>query len=322
MFNRIRISRGTAMPCCIVLSLPWAPTLSGQSSGYLFQLPGANIPGSRFFGFIYDSNPFAPLVDKSGPLSATQVLAKPDGSKFYFIGSGSGGVQSIDSSFGTFRSVNGILGTPTAAAMTPDGKYLLIGGADLYIVDTSTDTVLSNTANITGSVGSIAISRDSKTAWVLANSAFGSQVVAVNLTNRTKIGQSLSLPFGGATSIALSPLGLLYVAEINRVYEIDPSTLAITPNGEIQIVATPGNMHFSPDGTTLYFVNLTPNTGGQSIRKIALAGHNVTTWPPFTGNPPPVYDDCYIVSNNRIFAYSSSTTTLWDITPAPAGRSG
>ena len=143
---------------CLVASFCLALGINafGQSSGYLFQLPGANVPGSRFFAFVYDSNPFSPLVDKSGPLSATQVLAKPDGTKFYFIGTGTGGVQSIDGGFNTFRSVNGILGNPTAAAITPDGKYLLVGGADLYIVDTSNDTVLANTANITGTVSGIA----------------------------------------------------------------------------------------------------------------------------------------------------------------------
>ena len=325
---------------CLVASfcLALGITAFGQSSGYLFQLPGANVPGSRFFAFVYDSNPFSPLVDKSGPLSATQVLAKPDGTKFYFIGTGSGGVQSIDSGFNTFRSVNGILpntsGTITAAAMTPDGKYLLVGGADLYIVDTATDTVLANTANITGAnITGFAISRDSKTAWVLTNSAaFPSQVIAVNLTNRQRLfSQAYSLPFGGATSIALSPLGLLYVALINRIYEIDPATLNQTsvvatnclglpvPCSEIQITATPGNMHFTPDGTTMFFVNLTPNTGGQSINKLTLAGHNIATWPPYTGNPPPVFDDVYVVSNSRVFAFSSATTTLWDITPAPLG---
>lgn len=329
MFNR-QVSLVARL--CLVASfcLALGVNASGQSSGYLFQLPGANVAGSRFFGFVYDANPLSPLVDKSGPQSATQVLAKPDGTKFYFIGTGTGGVQSIDGGFGTFRSVNGILGNPTAASMTPDGKYLLVGASDLYIVDTSTDTVIPNTANITGTINSIAISRDSKTAWVLTSSAFGSQIVTVGLTSQTRLYQPYSMPFGGALSLSLSPLGLLYVAEINRIYEIDPATLGQAQNGanclgltspclEIQITATPGNLHFTPDGSTLFFVNSTPNTGGQSIFKITLSGHSVTSWPPFTGNPPPVYDDCYVVSNTRVFAFSSASTTLWDITPSPLG---
>src|SRR5690349_5535373 len=126
----------SAAKLCLVAALVMAaiPTASGQPSGYLFQLPGPNVPGSRFFSFIADANPFTPFVDKSGPQSASQVLAKPDGTKFYFIGSGAGGVQSIDNTFGTFRSVNGITGTATAAAITPDGKYLLVGGTDLFVV--------------------------------------------------------------------------------------------------------------------------------------------------------------------------------------------
>jgi uncharacterized protein (TIGR03437 family) len=319
MFNRY-VSLVARLCLVALVCLAMGATAFAQSSGYLFQLPGANVPGSRFFGFVYDANPFSPAVDKSGPLSATQVIAKPDGTKFYFIGSGSGGVQSIDKGFNTFQSINGILGNATTAAITPDGKFLLVGGASLYIIDTSNDTVLSNTANITGTITSIAISRDSKTAYVLSNSAFGSAVYGVNLTNRTAaFSLPYNVPFGGATSIALSPLGLLYVAEINRLYEVDPTTLTQTANGEIDLVATPGNLHFTPDGQYVFFVNLTPNTGGQSILKVALSGHSVTTWPPFTGNPPPAYSDCYVISNTRVIAFSPSTTTLWDITPSPLG---
>jgi uncharacterized protein (TIGR03437 family) len=316
----------TAKLCLVAgLLLAALPAAYSQPTGYLFQLPGPNVPGSRFFSFIGDANPFTPLVDKNGPLSANQVLAKPDGTKFYFIGAGTGGVQSIDNTFSTFRSVNGIVGSATAAAITPDGKYLLVGGSDLYIVDTSNDQVLANTANITGTITGFAVSRNSKTAYVLTNSAFGSQVIAVNLSTRARdvtVGGAqgkYDLPFGGATSILLSPLGLLYVAEVNRVYEVDPTTLTQTPNGEIDIVATPGPLHATPDGTTIYFVNTTPETGGQSILKLTVTGHNITTWPPFTGTTPPHFDDAYIAGNARVFAYSSQTTTLWDITTSPLG---
>jgi uncharacterized protein (TIGR03437 family) len=319
MFNR-HVSLVARLCLVALVCLAVGATAFAQSSGYLFQLPGANVPGSRFFGFVYDANPFSPAVDKSGPLSATTVIAKPDGTKFYFIGQGSGGVQSIDSGFNTFQSINGILGNVATATITPDGKYLLLGGDNFYIVDTSNDTVLSNAANVTGAITSIAVSRDSKTAYVLTNSAFGSSVFGVNLTNRTAaFSLPYNVPFGGATSISMSPLGLLYVAEINRLYEVDPKTLTLTPNGEIDLVATPGNLHFTPDGQYVFFVNLTPNTGGQSILKVALSGHSVTSWPPFTGNPPPVYSDCYVISNSRVLAFSPSTTTLWDITPSPLG---
>ena len=333
MFNR---SVSLVARLCLVASFCLALSINafGQTSGYLFQLPGPNIPGSVFSAFAYDSNNLGvPLVNKNGPLSATQVIAKPDGTKFYFIGSGSNGVQSIDSGFNTFSSLNGIkpnnAGAITAATITPDGKYLLVGGDTLYIVDTSTDTVLANTANISGGIASIAISRDSKTAWVLTNSAFGGgQVIAVNLTNRQRLITSpLNLPFGGATSIVLSPLGLLYVGEPQHIYEIDPVAFAITSNGDIAgFQASPGNLHFSPDGQSLYFVNLTPTLGnGGSILKVTLATHAVSAWPTTAGTTPPAFFDCYVVSNSRILAFAQGNTanpstdpgTLWEITASP-----
>ena len=77
-------ARGRGLFALATLSLATAVTAFGQPNGLLFQLPGPNISGSRFFGFVSDANPFTPFVDKSGPQSATQVIAKPDGTKFYF----------------------------------------------------------------------------------------------------------------------------------------------------------------------------------------------------------------------------------------------
>ena len=302
-----------------------------SGAGYVFELPGPTIAGAHFQAFGYNANPFNAIFDALGPTSADQVVALPDGSKFYMLGAGGGGLESIDPAFTTFRSINGIAGTACTIALTPNGKYLLIASAltcpsvnntgtssILYILDTSNDSIVSNSVTLTGVVQMFAISQDSSTAWILGNSAFGSSVIAMNMGTRAQIGTAFSLPFGGATSISLSPLGLLYVTEVNRIYEINPATLTVTSNGEIPIVATPGTLRYTPDGTTAYVVNSTPGLGGVSLLKLNLSTHAVATWPIFnSGITPPTFDDVFPVSSSRVLAFSSANTTLWDVTPSP-----
>jgi uncharacterized protein (TIGR03437 family) len=323
----------------LVACLCWASLATygdaTSGAGYIFELPGPTIAGSHFQGFGYNANPFNPIFDNQGPTSANKIVPMPDGSKFYMLGAGGGGLQSFDPSFTTPKSINGILaGTACTIAITPNGKYLLIASAltcpsannagttsSLYVLDTSNDTILPNTITLTGVVQAFAVSQDSKTAWILGNTTFGnlSSIIAMNMTNRTEIGIPYNLPFGGATSLTLSPMGLLYCTLGNRIYEIDPGTLQVTSTGEIPINALgPGPLRYTPDGQSAYLVNSSPQLGGVSILKINLVTHAVATWPLFnSGVTPPVFDDVYPVSNGEIFAFSSLNTTLWDITASP-----
>ena len=54
-----------------------------------------------------------------GPLGAYQVLGKPDGSKFYILGTSQGALQTVDSTFSGFRLINGLPSVPTAMAISP-----------------------------------------------------------------------------------------------------------------------------------------------------------------------------------------------------------
>src|ERR1700730_16291336 len=73
----------------------------GQGAGYLFQLSGSASPNGNYYPYLETANPFNPVVGNAlGPSGVTQVISKPDGSKFYLMGtSGANALQSVNSSF-------------------------------------------------------------------------------------------------------------------------------------------------------------------------------------------------------------------------------
>jgi uncharacterized protein (TIGR03437 family) len=322
----------------ILLFLSALATAFGQNNqgvSFLLQQPGALSNAGSFTVYNEFANPLNPLASPTGPAGFSLAIAKPSGAGFYMIGVGV--IESIDGAFATApRVISGLAGPPTAAAITPDGKFLLVGATDagnnglLYTVDTVTDQVVGNAIPLLGppqpQVGSgvttpfcpscfIAVSEDSRTAYVLTNTGIGSRLASINLVTRAQI-SSLVLS-GGATSVALSPQGLLYITATNIIYEINPTTLAITPSGQIQLFFTPFRLHFTPDGANAYAVNLAPSSGG-SLIKLTIASHQTVTWPSFQqGSTPPTFDDLIIAGNNRIFATASGIQRLADVTPNP-----
>jgi hypothetical protein len=284
--------------------------------GYVFQLPGPNTSNGQIVGYPYAANPLSPGVNTLGPNGTYQIVPKPDGTGYYVLGAT---LQIANPTFSTFTSVNGIAATPTAVTPSPDGNFVVVGAGDVYVLSASTYQVLLDTTT-GGTVVGIAISQDSQNAYVLSNAPFGSLVTQINLKTLSKVGSPLQLT-GDATSIEFSPLGLLYVGAVNRVFEINPSTLTVTPNGTMTPNATPGKLHFTPDGTTMYFANTTSNVTGGSILQITLATYGIVSWPPPNGSTPTPIDDVLIAGNSRIFAISYSTTTLFDVSTSPLSLS-
>src|SRR5208282_1862223 len=90
--------------------------------GYLFQLPGQNSSSGQIYGYPYAANPLTATVSTTGPNGTYQIVAKPDGSGYYVLGTA---LQIATPGFPTngFISVNGIAATPTAVAASPDGNY-------------------------------------------------------------------------------------------------------------------------------------------------------------------------------------------------------
>lgn len=295
-------------------------------AGYVFQLPGRNTSNGQIYGYPYAANPLsnspsAGGVSSQGPNGTYQIVAKPDGSGYYVLGST---LQIANPSFTTFTSVNGISGTPAAVAVSPDGNFVVVGAGDVYVLSASSNQVLLDTTT-GGTVVGIAVSQDSRNAYVLTSVPNGSLVTQISLGNSPKKANTLQLNGeGNPTSIALSPLGLLYVGATNRVIEIDPSTLTATPNGTMTPNATPGPLHFTPDGTTMYFANTTSIASGGSggpIFQINLATYTFTGSPFGSGTSPAPIDDVIIAGNSRIFAISYSTSTLFDVSTSPLSLS-
>jgi uncharacterized protein (TIGR03437 family) len=313
MFNR-NVTLAAAV--CVAASV----AAFGQAgAGYVFQIPGSNTTNSQIVGYPYAANPLAPSINTLGPNGTYQIVAKPDGTGYYILGAT---LQIANPTFTTFTSVNGIAATPKALAASPDGNYAVVGAGDLYVLSASTYQVLLDTTT-GGTVVGIAISQDSQNAYVLTNAPNGSLVTQINLTTRAKVGSPLQLT-GGATSIALSPLGLLYVGAVNRLFEIDPTTLTVTPNGTMTPNATPGPLHFTPDGTTLYFANTTSSAAGGSggpIVQVVLATYALTSLAVTSGSSPVPVDDVIVAGNSRVFAISYALTTLFDVSTSPLGLS-
>jgi uncharacterized protein (TIGR03437 family) len=284
--------------------------------GYLFQLPGQNSSSNTpIYGYPYSANPLTPAINTLGPNGTYQIVAKPDGSGYYVLGNT---LQIANQNFSNFSTVNGIGNTPTAVAASPDGNYVVVGAGSVYVLSASSSTILYNTTT-NGTIVGIAISRDSKYAYVLSNGPGASYVYQINLQNKSVTAASPLVLTGNSTSISLSPLNFLYVTATNRIFEIDPVLLTVTNQGNMTPNGTPGPLRFTPDGTTAYCVNQTSNVSGGSIFQITLGTHSVAFWPTANPTTPTPLDDVIVAGNSRIFAVSYAASTLYDVVTAPLG---
>ena len=336
MFNRI-----IPTACvCLAVSLS-ASGQNNQGSGYVFELPGPTSASGQFYYSVGTATAFptSPTAAPSGPAGLFQIIPRPDGGQFYLVNPGN--LQTVDPTFTHFGNVT-LDQPPTAVTVTPDGKHVLVGTDQFYIIDATTNQSVANLPlpgppNFSSDQPSgsppcpscwIAVSPDSSTAYVLTNGS-NPKVTAFNLNTHTQITSppALSLPFADATGIAISPLGLLYVTAANRIYEINPATLTITPGGTVQLSFWPARLKFTPDGTTAFAVNYTPATGGESLMEFTPANYGVSYWPAFNailhpfvpGTPSPTFSDVFVASNSRAFALSSAnpSATLYDVSFSP-----
>src|SRR6516225_7064624 len=123
------LNRNVSLAVCLSLAAWSAFGQATSGARYVVELT-PNSTGTRFQGFSADANSQNPVIDSianPAPLpGVTQMIAKPDGSKFYVLAPT--GLQSISPAFSntSFKPVNGLSGTFNTMAISPDGKYLSV----------------------------------------------------------------------------------------------------------------------------------------------------------------------------------------------------
>lgn len=291
-----------------VLAFYLAAISSALHAQYVFFLPGAGSTNGNVQ--VFSANPFNFVFQPGGLTGSYNVVARPDGSKYYVIGSiGGQSVVPMDATFTpkapigniTQGVVCGSIPTCTGALITPDGRKLVVLAGNLQIVDTATDTTLiSGGINLQGQqLVDMAVSLDSTKLFVVA----GPNLYSIDL-NTFQVGSTpFSLP-GGGESVAVGPNGLVYATAVNRIYEIDPKTLTIRPNGTIPVNGLMTKPVFTPDGHYMFLVN---NTSVISLGIVVdLYTHAVLQpIPSQTVIPGLQLGRSYVVSNNKIIVTGS-----------------
>ncbi len=262
------------------------------------------------------------LFNSAGTFSANPaanlVLSTANGSKFYVISnSGSNTIMSVDSSFSNVQTVASLQQQATGALITPDGTRLIVAaGGDIQIYDISTDSSVASTGVAAPNAGNfvdVAASLDSKRVFGLAVTGSGSQLVAINLSSNTVAG-TVGVP-GIATAVSTGPNDLLYVSTNNLIMVVDPRTLNVIQ--QISVNGTPGKIVFTPDGTLALVPNLFPQSG-PALWVVSTASNTISFNIPETSfSANVILTKVFPVSSNRVLAYSSGSSTLYDISLNP-----
>lgn len=136
-----------------------------------------------------------------------------------------------------------------AAAITPDGRRLLVGargtttsGSGIDVIDTTTDTVSAG-FSVPSGPDSIAISADGATAYVSCR--FDNTVVAVNLDGGTPPASRSGID---TSSVALTPDGKTILSTAGYGQEVDILGVpGLTPRGYISTEYSPVALVVTPD---------------------------------------------------------------------------
>src|SRR6266404_1273041 len=186
---------------------------------------------------VYNNDSFGPVGSFGSAPAPFLVLANGPGTKYYVISkSPTNTVIVIDASnFSTLVTGRFNFGANAeAAAVSPDGKRLIVAAGKVHIIDLSTDIDLVPAGiPLTATVNDVAVGPDSTRAFLL----------------------------GRADS---------FVTAQNRMYEVDPKTLQ--QRAEIALNANPGKPVYTPDGKYAIFTNQSLNTG-TSLIVVDLAKH-------------------------------------------------
>jgi uncharacterized protein (TIGR03437 family) len=293
-----------------------AALMSSALARNVFVIP--NTTGTPQTISVLSGDNFVPVGTISNVANVFQAISTPSGDKVYLITRTASPAVIV---------VNGANFTPTgklfnfglapvAAAMTPDGRRLVVIADTVHIIDVATDTELNNgfSVAVPSTLADLAISPDSTMAYILSKpfSGASSQISILDLTtNNLAAVNPISIP-GQTTTLTIGPNGLLYATAPNNFYEIDPRTLQL--RADIGVSGTPGKPVFTSDGLGAVIANQTPSTGSQ-LSVVNLGSRQV-----FPISVPDLgfnsLDQLILGTNGHIFGFSSGTSTIFDITPS------
>ena len=170
---------------------------------------------------------------------------------------------------------------PKYVAVSPDGRLVVVTNwcsMDINLIDAATGKVTATIPSGGKYPRGIAISKDSRTAYV---ALMGSdRVIAVDLPSQ-KV-RDFAAPGARTRHLTLSPDGTrLYATNSgsNDIVEMDAATGAILR--KVIVGAEPRSMTVSPDGGALYVVNYNAAT----MSKIRTSDFTVVATVPTDGNP-------------------------------------
>jgi uncharacterized protein (TIGR03437 family) len=282
-------------------------------AGNVFVLPATPFDPSLP---VFLDNPLQSSTTLTATTGVVAVLGKPDGSKFYIVSAN--GTDTILVFNGTLTTVLRRINLGTAArtaALSPDGKRLLVLAGTLHVFDTTAaddaEMALVGTPDFGVNPMDLAVTLDSKRAYILSDDS--SRLTAFDLDTNRVAGDALDIT-GTPRGVAVAPTGVVYVSSTNRLIEIDPATGAL--RAEIPLNGFPGKPVFTPDGKYALLTNQLPASGLAFLIDLAtrqLAG----TLPTTTHVPELLLDQVASVDDTTFYAVSASTRELVRITVNP-----
>lgn len=254
----------------------------------------------------FTADPFAPA---GSGLAAAQdsflAFSNAAGTKYFFVGrSSTDTVVVTDNAYNIITRLNLGAGA-TAAALSGDGRYLVVTAGSIQIVNTATYLVTSLDGGI--APNDVAIARDSSKAFVTSQSS--NRLTAVDLNSLAISGVLPNL--GPLNGVSVGPNALVYAAAQNALYEIDPRDLTIRNGAAISLNAQPGKPVFASDdfgNIRVVMPNINPAFGGSTLITVDLGARSAT----YLSANGIILDKVIPVSSTRVIA-TSSNLQLYDI---------
>lgn len=292
----------------LAVALAWVPLATPADLVILFPFGNNNLLTA------IDAETLAEVGSLNAPSSAFKIEQSLDGRRYYVISSRStSSVVTIDAS--TLERIASVdLGaSPSDAALTPDGRFILVAAADVKVIDTATNTVRTSIA-VPGAPTQIEIDETSRRAYVLTGAR--NKIAVIDLSTLSLIATldsfntaSIALTLNGARLLAVSNDGVRQF-RTRDLFEVDTvagnfplinARITPIPNSPKIVVESRG---IAP-ANTAQLIDL--NSG--VARDIGRTGQNELS-------------KVVILNENRAYAIDANTMELlaldFTVTPNPA----